>query len=213
MPVNHKRLSNNYPIDKLVQFFTKESIKDHFSEFSSKLENLLPDISEASALKRIKNVLTSTLKELPRSDIFEKKKDGLMKMIKQLDSSPLENIISFLKSELKTYKKICKDEKDYDQRNCYAFEMLEKMEMMLDLVKSLSSELNKFFKHLLKFFSKKVEMYEKLISGYFEYFMNFFTDFKLRMLQYNDKSSISFAFYLINEYNIDHINVTIDFKM
>lgn len=186
--------------------------------FTGQLEQFFTKLTRKNVIKELKEFFQTTLEKVPKSRDFEKHSEIIKEHSKRIHKSSIEKILSFLKSEVSEFKKNKKKndgskKSKIEDETCYAVRFMEEVKLLSLFLKSLNKEFKSFFRLLAKYFTAKIEMVENLLRGYFDYFSTFYSDLKLRTKNYGKFSGYDLNFYLVNNYNIDQFNVSINFKM
>lgn len=186
--------------------------------FTRRLEHHFTRLDRKNVIKELKECFQDTLAKVPKSRVFEQHAEIVQEHLQRVHQSSIDKILSFLKSEESEFKKLQKAQKKSQKQlikgdTCYAARFIEEMKLLNLFVKSLGKEFKSFYKLLNKFFSAKIGMFENLLRGYFDYFSTFFSDLKLRAKNYRKFSGYDLNYYMVNNYNIDQFNVSVNFKM
>lgn len=195
---------------KDIDFFREEKLKNNLNHFISNLENYFTKVIDKGTLKKMKLFVSDWKKSIPNPSEIEASKENFFSLLKSINKSEIEFLISFLKNEIKQFNKINKNNNSSTEI-CYAETFLEELLMINGFINYLSSNFKSFITSIIKFIHKKSEMLNEFLTSYFDFFINFFTDLKARISEMNNSDSI--GFFLVNQDNIDLLNIIIQFKM
>lgn len=133
-------------------------------------------------------------------------------------------MISFAKSKISVSEKMMKqyEKKNPEMKKEIALfrakkkcleRILQKLELSMALSKAFANEFKTVVSFVEKFCKKRYEKYEGLMRAYFDFFMMYYTDFKLRTEAFVRGDRDLSGFTLVNQYNSASFNVIVNFDM
>ena len=118
-----------------MRFFEENNMRKFLIVYFDNLDSHFKHLDQKYVIKDLRKSFQKTMSSIPKFSNYEKQFNRILLSAKAVKEATLKNIISFLKSEIKTHKKLQKKKKSQmniqtEIEDCYAHKFLEQLQLM-----------------------------------------------------------------------------------